>query len=122
MRRSLSLMGVTKKVLKEGSGRSAATGEKITVHCTGYVEQSDGTRKKFWSTIEPENSTPLSFNVGLAQVIKGWDEGMMTMKLGEEAELTMTPDYGYGDRGFPAWKIPPKATLTFVIQMLKIGA
>jgi len=53
-------------------------------------------------------------------VIKGWDEGMAEMLPGEVARLTMTPDYGYGVKGFPAWGIPPQATLVFEVQLLKI--
>lgn len=59
-----------------------------------------------------ENSTkdpgqePFAFQVGLGQVIKGWDEGVLGMKLGEKARLTCSPDYAYGARGFPAWGYP----------------
>jgi len=111
-------MGVIRKVLRAGTGAMPKRGDKITVHCTGYVQNAED-RKKFWSTLD--TNEPFSFNVGLGQVIKGWDEGMMQMAIGEEAELTMTSDYGYGAKGFPAWNIPGGATLTFVIEMLKIN-
>ena len=74
--------------------------------------------KKFWSTKDP-GQQQFSFKIGQGQVIKGWEEGVMTMKLGEEASFIMSPDYGYGDGGFPAWGIPPKAHLQFDIELLK---
>jgi peptidylprolyl isomerase len=108
-------MGVTRTVKKAGSGASPKPGQTITVHCTGYL--ADG-RKKFWST--HDDNKPFSFNVGIGQVIRGWDEGMLQMQPGETAELLMTPDYAYGARGFPAWNIPPNASLLFEIELLKI--
>ncbi|AYU83368.1 peptidyl-prolyl cis-trans isomerase / FKBPL2 [Leishmania donovani] len=108
-------MGVIRTVMKAGSGATPKAGQTITVHCTGYL--ADG-KKKFWSTRDDNN--PFSFNVGVGQVIRGWDEGMMQMQLGETAELLMTADYAYGDRGFPAWNIPSNAALLFEIELLKI--
>jgi len=54
-------------------------------------------------------------------VIRGWDEGMLEMSVGEIAELTMTPDYGYGAGGFPAWGIPGNATLVFEVEILSVN-
>ncbi len=54
------------------------------------------------------------------QVIKGWDEGCLTMQKGEKAKLTCTADYAYGDTGFPSWGIPPNATIIFEIEILEI--
>ena len=59
-----------------------------------------------------------SFNIGKGEVIKGWDEGVATMQVGETAVLTATADYAYGANGFPAWGIPPNATLLFEIELL----
>lgn len=109
-------MGVERKVLVEGNNVRPKAGDKITVHCTGYLAEG---KKKFWSTLD--DNKPFSFNVGLGQVIRGWDEGMLQMSIGEKAELTMTGDYAYGARGFPAWGITPNATLIFEIEMLKIN-
>ncbi|KAG5489902.1 hypothetical protein JKF63_00019 [Porcisia hertigi] len=113
--RFLSQMGVTRTVKKAGSGATPRAGQTITVHCTGYL--ADG-KKKFWSTLD--NDQPFSFKVGLGHVIRGWDEGMMQMHLGETAELLMEADYAYGSQGFPAWNIPPNAALLFEIELLKI--
>jgi peptidylprolyl isomerase len=100
---TLENMGVVRKTLKAGHGPTPNRGQKISVHCTGSVLEANGTKRKFWST--RDTNEPFSFNVGLGKVIKGWDEGMLAMQLGEEAELTMTPDYGYGAGGFPAWLV-----------------
>lgn len=109
-------MGVERNVIKAGNGVVPKKGDKITVHCTGYVAEG---KKKFWSTLD--DNSPFSFNVGLGQVIRGWDDGMMQMSIGEQAELTMSADFAYGAKGFPAWGIPPNAALIFVIEMLKIN-
>eukprot|EP00771_Trimastix_marina_P000167 gnl/Trimastix_PCT/1176.p2 GENE.gnl/Trimastix_PCT/1176~~gnl/Trimastix_PCT/1176.p2 ORF type:complete len:125 (-),score=34.51 gnl/Trimastix_PCT/1176:18-344(-) len=107
-------MGVTKRVIQAGSGPKPTRGANITVHCIGKLESG----KQFWSTRSPVQ--PFSFRVGLGQVIRGWDEGMLDMQLGERAELTMTGDYAYGAQGFPAWGIPPNATLIFDVEILRI--
>lgn len=109
-------MGVERNVIKAGNGVVPKKGDKITVHCTGYVAEG---KKKFWSTLD--TNEPFAFNVGLGQVIRGWDEGMLQMSIGEHAELTMSSDYAYGAKGFPAWGIPSNAALIFVIEMLKIN-
>lgn len=105
--------GIEKEVLQEGSGPTPTKGAKITVHCTGKL--ADG--KKFWSTKDP-GQQPFSFNVGVGQVIPGWDHGCMSMKKGEKAVLTVRGDKAYGAQGFPAWGIGPNATLKFEIEVL----
>jgi peptidylprolyl isomerase len=107
-------MGVERNIIKAGTGPAPKAGQKVTVHCTGILT---ATNKKFWST--HDTNEPFAFNVGLGQVIKGWDEGVMMMNVGETAALVMTGDYAYGARGFPAWGIPPNAGLTFEIELLK---
>lgn len=63
---------------------------------------------------------PFTFNIGLGQVIKGWDQGVMTMKVGEIARLTCPTEYAYGSTGFPAWGIIPNSPLIFEIELLSI--
>ena len=63
---------------------------------------------------------PFSYQSGKGKVIKGWDDGVGTMKLGEKAKLTIPWQYGYGDRGHPGFSIPPKADLVFELEVLKI--
>lgn len=93
-RRSLTLlskattstaMGFTKTVLKAGNGSLPQRGQEVTVHCTGYGKNNDLTQK-FWSTKDP-GQEPFTFAVGLGQVIKGWDEGVIGMSLGEVAKI-----------------------------------
>ncbi|EMS58333.1 Peptidyl-prolyl isomerase FKBP12 [Triticum urartu] len=109
-------MGFEKEILKAGTGPKPVKGQKVTVHCTGYGKDGD-LSKKFWSTKDP-GQQPFSFNIGLGSVIKGWDEGVMGMQLGEGARLTCTPDYAYGEGGFPAWGIQPNSVLIFEIEVL----
>lgn len=109
-------MGVEVTVKKEGEGPTPQKGQAVTSHVTGYVVESG---YKFWSTKDPGQDV-FTFKIGLGQVIKGWDEGYKTLKKGSVADLVCTSDYAYGDRGFPAWKIPGKATLRFEVEVISI--
>lgn len=73
--------------------------------------------QKFDSSFD--RNQPLQFQVGLGQVIRGWDEGVLTMKVGEKAVLTCSPDFAYGARGFPP-VIPPNSTLVFDVELVSI--
>ncbi|OUZ99784.1 Peptidyl-prolyl cis-trans isomerase [Macleaya cordata] len=75
--------------------------------------------KKFWSTKDP-GQTPFTFKIGQGSVIKGWDEGVMGMQIGEVARLQCSPDYAYGPSGFPAWGILPNSVLVFEIEVLSL--
>ena len=77
------------------------------------------TGKKFWSTKDP-GQQPFSYQAGVGQVIKGWDQGLLGMKLGETRQVIIPGPEGYGPKGFPAWGIPPDATLVFTIECLSI--
>ncbi len=109
-------MGVTKdtKVAAPPGAAKPEKGQVVTVHCTGTVQ---ATGKKFWSTKDPGQKV-FSFTIGKGEVIKAWDEGLAAMQVGETAVLTATADYAYGAGGFPAWGIPPNATLLFEIELL----
>ncbi|XP_066332559.1 peptidyl-prolyl cis-trans isomerase FKBP12-like [Miscanthus floridulus] len=109
-------MGFEKQILRAGTGPKPVKGQKVTVHCTGYGKDRD-LSKKFWSTKDP-GQQPFSFNIGLGSVIKGWDEGVMTMQVGEVARIQCTPDYAYGASGFQAWGIQPNSVLAFEIEVL----
>jgi peptidylprolyl isomerase len=109
-----SKMPMTVTTTKAGSGPSPKTGQTVFVNCTGYVQE---TGKKFWSTAD---TGVFSFKVGMGQVIPAWDHGLQQMKLGEAATIVASHDLAYGERGFPDWGIPGRATLRFEIELLEI--
>mmetsp|Transcript_18842 Transcript_18842/g.31248 ORF Transcript_18842/g.31248 Transcript_18842/m.31248 type:complete len:127 (-) Transcript_18842:82-462(-) len=109
-------MGFTKTLIREGNGSKPARGQQVTVHCTGYGKNRDP-KEKFWSTKDP-GQEPFTFAVGLGQVIKGWDESVINMSIGEVARIHCSPDYAYGAGGFEAWGIMPNSELTFEIEVL----
>ena len=102
------------EVLKEGAGEGAKNGDRVTVHYVGTLE--DGT--KFDSSVD--RGQPFVFTLGIGQVIKGWDLGVLNMKVGEKRKLVIPSELGYGDIGTPGGPIPPKATLIFEIELLDI--
>ena len=103
------------EILKQGAGVESKNGDTLTVNYTGILE--NGT--KFDSSLNPGRD-PFVFTVGVGQVIKGWDQGMVGMKVGEQRKLTIPSDLGYGASG-AGNSIPPNATLIFVVDLLKIN-
>ncbi len=97
-----------------GTGETAVSGKTVTVNYTGTL--TDGT--KFDSSLNP-GRTPFTFNLGAGFVIKGWDEGVVGMKVGGKRKLTIPASLGYGAAGSPP-VIPPNATLIFDIELLKV--
>jgi peptidylprolyl isomerase len=100
--------------LKEGTGQSPKTGDRVSVHYTGWLV--DGT--KFDSSVD--RGKPFQFNIGMSEVIAGWDEGVMSMKVGGKRKLIIPSDLGYGARG-AGGVIPPNATLVFEVELLGVN-
>jgi FKBP-type peptidyl-prolyl cis-trans isomerase len=97
-----------------GSGPAPKQGDTVTVHYTGWL--SDGT--KFDSSLDRDE--PFSFVLGAGQVIRGWDEGVATLRVGDKARLTLPPEFAYGKEGYPG-AIPPNATLLFEVELLSVS-
>ncbi|MBI2038357.1 MAG: FKBP-type peptidyl-prolyl cis-trans isomerase [Candidatus Nealsonbacteria bacterium] len=101
------------EILKEGTGQVAKSGDKVSVHYTGWLE--NGT--KFDSSVD--RGQPFEFTLSAGQVIQGWDLGVAGMKVGEKRKLTIPADLGYGAQG-AGGVIPPNATLIFEVELLDI--
>jgi len=99
--------------LVEGTGARPKTGDMVSVHYTGWLKSG----QKFDSSVD--RGEPLAFPIGKGRVIKGWDEGVGTMKVGGKRKLIIPAALGYGDRG-AGGVIPPGATLIFEVELLAV--
>lgn len=97
-----------------GKGASPVAGKQVKVHYTGTLENG----KKFDSSVD--RNDPFSFTIGVGQVIPGWDEGVMTMKVGGKRKLIIPSKLGYGASG-AGGVIPPNATLLFDVELLDVS-
>jgi FKBP-type peptidyl-prolyl cis-trans isomerase FkpA len=105
--------GLKYEDLVEGDGAVAAAGQTAVVHYTGWL--TDGS--KFDSS--KDRNQPFSFGLGQGMVIRGWDEGVVGMKIGGTRKLTIPPQLGYGAAG-AGGVIPPNATLVFEVELLEL--
>jgi FKBP-type peptidyl-prolyl cis-trans isomerase len=96
-----------------GAGATATSGKTVGVHYTGWL--ADGT--KFDSSVD--RGKPVAFPLGAGKVIRGWDDGIVGMKVGGKRQLRIPPSAGYGEHG--AGKVPPNAVLIFDIQLLAVS-
>jgi len=101
------------KDLVVGTGDEAQAGDQVTVHYTGWLWHG----AKFDSSID--RGEPFQFTLGAGGVIKGWDQGIVGMKVGGTRKLIIPPDLAYGEAGSPP-KIPPNATLVFEVELLAV--
>ena len=99
--------------LKTGDGQEAKAGDRVTVHYVGTLTNGN----KFDSS--RDRGKGFSFKLGAGQVIKGWDQGVAGMRIGQMRKLTIPPHLAYGDRGFPP-VIPPGSTLVFEVELLSV--
>ena len=109
--------GLQYEDVKAGSGAQPKAGQTCVMHYTGWLWENGAKGKKFDSSVD--RGQPLEFPLGQGRVIKAWDEGVATMKVGGKRNLLIPPSLGYGARG-AGGVIPPNATLFFEVELLGI--
>jgi peptidylprolyl isomerase len=102
---------------KVGTGATPKRGQTCVMHYTGWLYENGAKGKKFDSSVD--RGEPFDFPLGMGRVIKGWDEGVASMKVGGKRTLIIPPDLGYGARG-AGGVIPPNATLIFDVELLDV--
>jgi FKBP-type peptidyl-prolyl cis-trans isomerase FkpA len=100
-----------------GDGATAASGQHVTVHYTGWLYQDGAAGRKFDSS--KDRGQPFEFSLGAGMVIRGWDEGVAGMRVGGARRLVIPAELGYGARG-AGGVIPPNATLLFEVELLGV--
>ncbi|CAL8980964.1 FK506-binding protein [Rhodoplanes serenus] len=100
-----------------GTGATPRQGQTCVMHYTGWLYENGTKGKKFDSSVD--RGRPFEFPIGMGRVIKGWDEGVATMKVGGKRTLVIPPELGYGARG-AGGVIPPNATLMFEVELLDV--
>jgi peptidylprolyl isomerase len=110
--------GLQYEDVKVGTGATPQKGQTCVMHYTGWLWENGAKKgKPFDSSVD--RGTPFPFPIGQGRVIKGWDEGVATMKVGGKRILIIPPDLGYGSRG-AGGAIPPNATLMFEVELLEV--
>src|ERR1043165_7896789 len=101
-----------------GTGASPAKGQTCSMHYTGWLWVNGAKGAKFDSSVD--RGRPFEFPLGMGRVIKGWDEGVASMKIGGKRTLLIPAALGYGATGAAGGKIPPGATLLFEVELLGV--
>ena len=117
---SATVTTLQKNDVKQGTGAEAQAGKTAVVHYTGWLydpAQPGGKGTKFDSSVDRKQ--PFDFPLGGGRVIRGWDEGVVGMKVGGQRTLIIPPDMGYGARG-AGGVIPPNATLIFDVELIDV--
>jgi len=109
--------GLQYEDIKEGTGPSPKPGQTCVMDYTGWLWENGAKGKKFDSSVD--RGTPFEFPIGQGRVIKGWDEGVATMKVGGKRLLLIPAQLGYGSRG-AGGVIPPNATLLFEVELIAV--
>lgn len=109
--------GLKTEDTKVGTGASPKTGQICVMHYTGWLYENGQKGTKFDSSVD--RGEPFEFPIGTGRVIRGWDEGVASMKVGGKRTLIIPPDLGYGARG-AGGVIPPNATLMFEVELLDV--
>jgi peptidylprolyl isomerase len=109
--------GLQYRDIKQGTGAQPQAGNTVVVHYTGWLWEDGKKGDKFDSSVD--RGQKFSFPIGQGRVIKGWDEGVATMKVGGKRELIIPPDLAYGSRG-AGGVIPPNATLMFEVELFDV--
>ncbi|MEO8754268.1 MAG: FKBP-type peptidyl-prolyl cis-trans isomerase [Casimicrobiaceae bacterium] len=113
-------VGLKKIDTKQGAGAEAATGKSVSVHYTGWLyDESKPENKGAKFDSSKDRNAPFVFPLGGGKVIKGWDEGVVGMKVGGQRTLIIPGNMAYGERGYPG-VIPPNATLMFDVELLEV--
>lgn len=105
--------GLSYIITQSGTGKSLKAGDTVIVHYTGLLTNG----QKFDSSLD--RNQPFSFPLGAGKVIKGWDEGIQKLRVGDRALLFIPPQLGYGSRG-AGGVIPPDATLIFIVEVVGV--
>jgi len=109
--------GLQYEDIQVGTGAEPKTGQTCVMHYTGWLWENNAKGKKFDSSVD--RGQPFEFMLGMGRVIKGWDEGVSTMKVGGKRMLLIPPQLAYGTRGAGA-AVPPNATLLFEVELLGV--
>jgi len=106
--------------LRVGDGAEATAGQRLTVHYTGWLYDPTQPEQKGRRFDSSAGKAPFTFTLGAGRVIRGWDQGVVGMRVGGQRRLIISPSLAYGSQGAPGGSIPPNATLVFDIELLEV--